>query len=177
MLEHPDHSKRPDATQRFQSICDAYERLKLDQAVFRDLNDRPSLVADKETKRDFIFGFGSTTIERRSVVDVSVLMSNEFEPTRFVIPVVLGIYFQVHDIVIGGQSQFTCAPMRMPAQLFTENEKLNLHFDVAKPGELIVLKIENKTWRSRVFQASVIGKSKQLPKVLPEQMKRGFHAA
>jgi hypothetical protein len=176
VLEHPDHSKRPDATQRFQSLCDAYERLKLDDSVFEDLTDRPPLVIDKKRERDFIYGFGSTVVEPRVMTEASVFMLNEFEPLRIVIPVALGFYFQVHDIVIGSQSQFTYAPMQIPAQLFAEDENLNLHFDVAKPGELIVLKIENRSWVSREFQAAVVGKCKRHPDVLPEQMKRGSHA-
>ncbi len=122
----------------------------------------PQLVHNPPTQvREFIIGFGPTTVNANSTAIFQAQPQLIFRGSRLIIPSTLANNFVVNDIRVGKDSQAVSANP-IPAAAFSElGVGVALGLDTATPGILITLSVANTTGGNQTFSAALIGTSMQ----------------
>ena len=107
--------------------------------------------------REYILGFDSTAVPGSTSANITKRPQVIFRPERVVIPSAVGVDFQVVDIKIGKNSQFT-ASGEVPAVVFAETSfGVRLKMDTAQVSMDVTISVRNTNAAQRNFTAAIIG--------------------
>jgi hypothetical protein len=107
--------------------------------------------------REYILGFDSTSVPGSTSANITKRPQVIFRPERVVIPSSVGIDFQVVDIKVGKNSQFS-ASGEVPAVVFSETSfGVRLKMDTAQVSMDVTISIRNTNAAQRNFTAAIIG--------------------
>jgi hypothetical protein len=118
-------------------------------AILQDVNPTKA--------REYILGFDSTSVPGSTSANITKRPQVIFRPERVVIPSAVGIDFQVVDIKVGKNSQFS-ASGEVPAVVFSETSfGVRLKMDTAQVSMDVTISIRNTNAAQRNFTAAIIG--------------------
>jgi hypothetical protein len=118
-------------------------------AILRDLNPTKS--------REYILGFDSTAVPGSTSANITKRPQTIFRPERVVVPAAVGVDFQMVDIKVGKNSQFS-ASGEVPAVVFAETSfGVRLKMDTAQVSMDVTLSVRNTNVNLRNFTAAIIG--------------------
>ena len=107
--------------------------------------------------REFILGFDSTAVPGSTSANITQRPQVIVRPERVVIPSAVGVDFQVVDIKVGKNSQFS-ASGEVPAVVFAETSfGVRLKMDTAQVSMDVTLSVRNTNVNLRNFTAAIIG--------------------
>lgn len=107
--------------------------------------------------REYILGFDSTAVPGSTSANITKRPQVIFRPERVVIPSAVGVDFQVVDIKIGKNSQFT-ASGEVPAVVFAETSfGVRLKMDTCQVSMDVTISVRNTNAAQRNFTAAIIG--------------------
>ncbi len=141
-------ARRAAARQRALQLAVAERRVK-DGAMLRDVKPNKS--------REYILGFGITLVPAGATVNIIQRPQVIFRPERVVIPSSIGGSFQVNDVKVGKNSQFTTSSS-VPAVVFSETSfGVRLKMDTAQVSMDVSLNVTNVSGADANFTAAIIG--------------------
>jgi len=118
-------------------------------AIIRDVSPTKS--------REYILGFDSTAVPGSTSANITKRPQVIFRPERVVIPSAVGVDFQVVDIKVGKNSQFS-ASGEVPAVVFAETSfGVRLKMDTAQVSMDVTISVRNTNAAQRNFTAAIIG--------------------
>lgn len=118
-------------------------------AILRDVNPTKS--------REYILGFDSTAVPGSTSANITKRPQVIFRPERVVIPSSVGVDFQVVDIKVGKNSQFS-ASGEVPAVVFAETSfGVRLKMDTCQVSMDVTISVRNTNAAQRNFTAAIIG--------------------
>jgi hypothetical protein len=118
-------------------------------AVIRDVNPTKA--------REYILGFDSTAVPGSTSANITKRPQVIFRPERVVIPANVGVDFQVVDIKVGKNSQFS-ASGEVPAVVFGETSfGVRLKMDTCQVSMDVTISVRNTNAAQRNFTAAIIG--------------------
>lgn len=107
--------------------------------------------------REYILGFDSTAVPGSTSANITKRPQVIFRPERVVIPAAVGVDFQVVDIKVGKNSQFS-ASGEVPAVVFAETSfGVRLKMDTCQVSMDVTISIRNTNAAQRNFTAAIIG--------------------
>jgi len=107
--------------------------------------------------REYILGFDSTAVPGSTSANITKRPQVIFRPERVVVPSAVGVDFQIVDIKIGKNSQFT-ASGEVPAVVFAETSfGVRLKMDTAQVSMDVTISVRNTNAAQRNFTAAIIG--------------------
>ena len=107
--------------------------------------------------REYILGFDSTAIPGSTSANITKRPQVIFRPERILIPSSVGVDFQVTDVKVGKNSQFS-ASGEVPAVVFAETAfGVRLKMDTCQVSMDITISVRNTNAAQRNFTAAVIG--------------------
>jgi len=107
--------------------------------------------------REYILGFDSTAVPGSTSANITKRPQVIFRPERVVIPSSVGVDFQVVDIKVGKNSQFS-ASGEVPAVVFAETSfGVRLKMDTAQVSMDVTISVRNTNAAQRNFTAAIIG--------------------
>jgi hypothetical protein len=107
--------------------------------------------------REFILGFDSTAVPGSTSANITKRPQVIFRPERVVIPSAVGVDFQVVDIKVGKNSQFS-ASGEVPAVVFAETSfGVRLKMDTCQVSMDVTISVRNTNAAQRNFTAAIIG--------------------
>lgn len=122
---------------------------------------------------EYILGFDSTVIPGLRSASITKSPQVIFRPERVVIPSTVGIDFQVIDIRVGKNSQFTSRDT-IPAVVFAETTfGVRLKMDICQVSMDVTISVRNTNAAARNFIAIVIGTAVS-KRNFEEDMERNF---
>lgn len=134
------------------------QRAAINALIAKRVNDG-ALVRDVSPSkaREFIIGFGVTSVAASGSSTITQRPQVLFRPERVVIPSNIALDFMVTDIKVGKNSQFT-ANGEVPAVVFSETSfGVRLKMDTCQISMDITLSIRNLSANARNFTAAIIG--------------------
>jgi hypothetical protein len=118
-------------------------------AILRDVNPTKS--------REYILGFDSTAVPGSTSANITKRPQVIFRPERVIIPAAVGVDFQVVDIKVGKNSQFS-ASGEVPAVVFSESAfGVRLKMDTCQVSMDVTISVRNTNAAQRNFTAAIIG--------------------
>jgi len=118
-------------------------------AILRDVNPTKA--------REYILGFDSTAIPGSTSANITKRPQVIFRPERVIIPSSVGVDFQVVDIKVGKNSQFS-ASGEVPAVVFAETAfGVRLKMDTCQVSMDVTISVRNTNVNLRNFTAAIIG--------------------
>lgn len=118
-------------------------------AILRDVNPTKA--------REYILGFDSTAVPGSTSANITKRPQTIFRPERVIIPSAVGVDFQVVDIKVGKNSQFS-ASGEVPAVVFAETAfGVRLKMDTAQVSMDVTISVRNTNVNLRNFTAAIIG--------------------
>jgi hypothetical protein len=118
-------------------------------AILRDVNPTKA--------REYILGFDSTAVPGSTSANITKRPQVIFRPERVVIPASVGVDFQVVDIKVGKNSQFS-ASGEVPAVVFSETSfGVRLKMDTCQVSMDVTISVRNTNAAQRNFTAAIIG--------------------
>jgi hypothetical protein len=118
-------------------------------SIVRDVNPTKS--------REYVVGFGITTVTAGSTVPITVQPQVLFRPERLVVPSNIAIDFMLTDLKVGKNTQFTAAGS-VPAVVFSESAfGVRLKLDTCQISMQIIIGVQNLSSKDRNFMAAMIG--------------------
>jgi hypothetical protein len=118
-------------------------------AILRDVNPTKA--------REYILGFDSTAVPGSTSANITKRPQVIFRPERVVIPSAVGVDFQVVDIKVGKNSQFS-ASGEVPAVVFAETSfGVRLKMDTCQVSMDVTISVRNTNAAQRNFTAAIIG--------------------
>jgi hypothetical protein len=118
-------------------------------AILRDVNPTKA--------REYILGFDQTAVPGSTSANITKRPQVIFRPERVVIPAAVGVDFQVADIKVGKNSQFS-ASGEVPAVVFSESSfGVRLKMDTAQVSMDVTISVRNTNAALRNFTAAIIG--------------------
>jgi hypothetical protein len=139
---------RRKAMARAQAAALANRRVR-EGAILKDVQPTKS--------REYILGFDVTSVPGGASVNITKRPQVIFRPERIVIPSAVGVDFQVLDVKVGKNSQFT-ASGSVPAIVFAETSfGVRLKMDTCQVSMDVTLSVQNTNAAARNFTAAVIG--------------------
>lgn len=118
-------------------------------SILRDVNPTKS--------REYILGFDSTAVPGSTSANITKRPQVIFRPERVVIPSSVGVDFQMVDIKVGKNSQFS-ASGEVPAVVFAETSfGVRLKMDTCQVSMDVTLSVRNTNLNLRNFTAAIIG--------------------
>jgi hypothetical protein len=125
------------------------QRRVQDGAILQDTNPTKS--------REYILGFDSTSVPGATSANITKRPQVIFRPERVIIPSSVGVDFQVLDIKVGKNSQFS-ASGEVPAVVFSETAfGVRLKMDTAQVSMDVTISVRNTNAAQRNFTAAIIG--------------------
>jgi hypothetical protein len=107
--------------------------------------------------REYILGFDSTAVPGSTSANITKRPQVIFRPERVVIPSAVGVDFQVVDIKVGKNSQFS-ASGEVPAVVFAETSfGVRLKMDTCQVSMDVTISVRNTNAAARNFTAAIIG--------------------
>jgi hypothetical protein len=107
--------------------------------------------------REYILGFDSTAVPGSTSANITKRPQVIFRPERVVIPSSVGVDFQVVDIKVGKNSQFS-ASGEVPAVVFAETSfGVRLKMDTCQVSMDVTISVRNTNAAQRNFTAAIIG--------------------
>jgi len=107
--------------------------------------------------REYILGFDSTAVPGSTSANITKRPQVIFRPERVVIPSSVGVDFQVTDIKVGKNSQFS-ASGEVPAVVFAETSfGVRLKMDTCQVSMDVTISVRNTNAAQRNFTAAIIG--------------------
>ena len=107
--------------------------------------------------REYILGFDSTAVPGSTSANITKRPQVIFRPERVVIPSAVGVDFQVVDIKVGKNSQFS-ASGEVPAVVFAETSfGVRLKMDTCQVSMDVTISVRNTNGAQRSFTAAIIG--------------------
>lgn len=107
--------------------------------------------------REYILGFDVTSIPGGASANITKRPQVIFRPERVIIPSTVGVDFQVLDVKVGKNSQFT-ASGSVPAVVFAETSfGVRLKMDTCQVSMDVTLSVQNTNAAARNFTAAIIG--------------------
>ena len=150
-------SRGPSAKTRQQAL--AQQRASAQQALARRRVSEGAILRDvAPTKsREYILGFDVTSIPGGASANITKRPQVIFRPERVIIPSTVGVDFQVLDVKVGKNSQFT-ASGSVPAVVFAETSfGVRLKMDTCQVSMDVTLSVQNTNAAARNFTAAIIG--------------------
>jgi hypothetical protein len=147
----PFKKKRGSARQQLMAARAAAiaQRRVQDGAILQDTNPTKS--------REYILGFDSTSVPGATSANITKRPQVIFRPERVIIPSSVGVDFQVLDIKVGKNSQFS-ASGEVPAVVFAETAfGVRLKMDTAQVSMDVTISVRNTNAAQRNFTAAIIG--------------------
>lgn len=118
-------------------------------AILRDVNPTKA--------REYILGFDSTAVPGSTSANITKRPQVIFRPERVVVPASVGVDFQMVDIKVGKNSQFS-ASGEVPAVVFSETSfGVRLKMDTCQVSMDVTLSVRNTNAAQRNFTAAIIG--------------------
>lgn len=118
-------------------------------AILKDVNPTKA--------REYILGFDSTAVPGSTSANITKRPQVIFRPERVVIPAAVGVDFQVVDIKVGKNSQFS-ASGEVPAVVFSESAfGVRLKMDTCQVSMDVTISVRNTNAAQRNFTAAIIG--------------------
>ncbi len=118
-------------------------------AILRDVNPTKA--------REYILGFDSTAVPGSTSANITKRPQVIFRPERVIIPAAVGVDFQVVDIKVGKNSQFS-ASGEVPAVVFSESAfGVRLKMDTCQVSMDVTISVRNTNAAQRNFTAAIIG--------------------
>lgn len=118
-------------------------------AILRDVNPTKA--------REYILGFDSTAVPGSTSANITKRPQVIFRPERVVIPASVGVDFQVVDIKVGKNSQFS-ASGEVPAVVFSETSfGVRMKMDTCQVSMDVTISVRNTNAAQRNFTAAIIG--------------------
>ncbi len=118
-------------------------------AILRDVNPTKA--------REYILGFDSTAVPGSTSANITKRPQVIFRPERVIIPAAVGVDFQVVDIKVGKNSQFS-ASGEVPAVVFAETAfGVRLKMDTCQVSMDVTISVRNTNAAQRNFTAAIIG--------------------
>lgn len=107
--------------------------------------------------REYVLGFDMTAVPGSTSANITKRPQVIFRPERVVIPAAVGVDFQVVDIKVGKNSQFS-ASGEVPAVVFAETAfGIRLKMDTCQVSMDVTLSVRNTNAAQRNFSAAIIG--------------------
>jgi hypothetical protein len=107
--------------------------------------------------REYILGFDSTAVPGSTSANITKRPQVIFRPERVIIPSSVGVDFQVVDIKVGKNSQFS-ASGEVPAVVFAETAfGVRLKMDTCQVSMDVTISVRNTNAAQRNFTAAIIG--------------------
>jgi hypothetical protein len=107
--------------------------------------------------REYILGFDSTAVPGSTSANITKRPQVIFRPERVIVPASVGVDFQVVDIKVGKNSQFS-ASGEVPAVVFAETAfGVRLKMDTCQVSMDVTISIRNTNAAQRNFTAAIIG--------------------
>ena len=107
--------------------------------------------------REYILGFDSTAVPGSTSANITKRPQVIFRPERVVVPSSVGVDFQMVDIKVGKNSQFS-ASGEVPAVVFAETSfGVRLKMDTCQVSMDVTLSVRNTNAAQRNFTAAIIG--------------------
>lgn len=118
-------------------------------AILKDVNPTKA--------REYILGFDSTAVPGSTSANITKRPQVIFRPERVIIPSAVGVDFQVVDIKVGKNSQFS-ASGEVPAVVFAETAfGVRLKMDTCQVSMDVTISVRNTNAAQRNFTAAIIG--------------------
>jgi hypothetical protein len=150
-------TKGPSAQQRAMAL--QQQRAAAQSALARRRVSEGSILRDvAPTKsREYILGFDVTSIPGGASANITKRPQVIFRPERVIIPSTVGVNFQVLDVKVGKNSQFT-ASGSVPAVVFAETSfGVRLKMDTCQVSMDVTLSVQNTNANAQNFTAAIIG--------------------
>ena len=149
---YPGKRKKAAARQRalMQARAAALAQRRVQEgSILRDVNPTKA--------REYILGFDSTAVPGSTSANITKRPQVIFRPERVVIPSSVGVDFQVVDIKVGKNSQFS-ASGEVPAVVFAETSfGVRLKMDTCQVSMDVTISVRNTNAAQRNFTAAIIG--------------------
>jgi hypothetical protein len=118
-------------------------------AILRDVNPTKA--------REYVLGFDSTAVPGSTSANITKRPQVIFRPERVIIPGNVGVDFQVVDIKVGKNSQFS-ASGEVPAVVYSEAAfGVRMKMDTCQVSMDVTISVRNTNAAQRNFTAAIIG--------------------